>query len=287
MTMISLPYVEGVRHTYIPISSTKLHIAEAGKGKPLVLIHGWPQHWYVWRKIIPELSKRYHLIMPDLPGFGWSGMPKDNDFRKETLAEDMLKLIDVLKLKQVGLIGHDWGGWIGFLMCMRKPELFSNYLALGITSPVMDISKLNSQQWRFLYQLPIAAPFIGEILLHSFPNITEWGIKQCAYKKTAWTKEELQTFSSALQAPEKARASSLLYRTFLTRELPVLKEYRHQTLLVNSQLLIGENDPIINPALFRGVRQKNLKMDYVKECGHFIPEEQPERVVKEAKKLFS
>jgi pimeloyl-ACP methyl ester carboxylesterase len=288
MVMLSLPYVEDVKHTYIKISTAKLHIAEAGKGKPLLLLHGWPQHWYVWRKIVPELSKKYHLIMPDLPGFGWSGMPHDNDFRKEALAENIIELIEALKLKHIGLIGHDWGGWIGFLMCLRRPDLFSNYLSLAITSPIMDIINLHSQRWRFSYQLAIATPLIGETLLRFSPAITKWGMKQCAYKKDVWTKDDLQIFSSVLQNTEKAHASSLLYRTFLTRELPLLKRYKSQKLQVNSRLVIGENDPIINPALFRRIKQiNNLSISYIKNCGHFIPEEQPEKVITEAQNLFS
>src|SRR5260221_8456278 len=135
MIMVSLPHVAGIKHTYIKISTAKIHVAEVGQGKPLLLLHGWPQHWYVWRKIIPELSKSFRLIMPDLPGFGWSEMPKDKNFRKETLAENILELIDILKLKRVGLIGHDWGGWIGFLMCQKEPARFTGYIALGIGYP--------------------------------------------------------------------------------------------------------------------------------------------------------
>src|SRR6266545_408806 len=93
--------------------------------------------------------------MPDLPGFGWSDMPNDNNFQKEKLAKDIIQLIDALQLKQVGLIGHDWGGWIGFLACLEKPELFSKYLALGITYPFGVTHLLLSQYQRFLYQIPL------------------------------------------------------------------------------------------------------------------------------------
>ncbi|HSX09240.1 MAG TPA: alpha/beta hydrolase [Candidatus Saccharimonadales bacterium] len=284
--MIPLPKILNVKHNYIKINGTQIHIAKAGQGKPLLLLHGWPQHWYVWRKVIPELAENYELLMPDLPGFGWSDIPKDNDFHKEKLASDIIHLIDILHLKHVGLIGHDWGGWIGFLMCIQKPELFSSYLALGIGYPFSTHPIGTLQKWRFFYQLPIATPVVGETLLKFWPQLTEWGIKQCAYQKDLWTKKELNLYSNVLQNTDRAKASSLLYRTFLTRELPVIKKYRHQTLLVPSQLLIGKNDPIINPLLFRGIKQKNLSINYIKNCGHFIPEEQPERVIKEIKELF-
>jgi len=285
--MLSLPHVEGVTHSYIKINNAKLHIAQSGNGKPLLLLHGWPQNWYVWRKVIPELSKTHRLIMPDLPGFGWSDMPRDKNFRKEKLAEDIVQLIDNLKLKQVDLIGHDWGGWIGFLLCQKAPSRFTSYLALGIGFPFNPNSISPFQLWRFLYQLPIATPLVGEILLGKLPQVTEWGMKQCAYKKNAWTKEDLHIFSSVLQNAEKAQASSLLYRTFLTQELKQLKDYQKKAYTFPTTLLIGNNDPIINPSLFKNFKQKeNLQIEFIKNCGHFIPEERPEIVVEWAKKLL-
>ncbi len=99
-----LPEIPGVRHTYVKINNRQIHIALAGQGKVLLLLHGWPQHWYAWRKIIPLLSKRYQLIMPDMRGFGWSDAPKNESYNKETLASDVLAIVDVLKLNQVGLV---------------------------------------------------------------------------------------------------------------------------------------------------------------------------------------
>jgi pimeloyl-ACP methyl ester carboxylesterase len=285
--MQSYPAVQGVTHSFVTINGANLHVAEAGKGKSLLLLHGWPQHWYVWRKIIPELSKQYHLIMPDLPGFGWSEMPKGKDFRKEKLAEDILQLIHILKLKKVSLIGHDWGGWIGFLMCQKEPSYFNDYLALGIGFPFSANPIAPLQLWRFLYQLPIATPFLGETLLELCPQLTAWGMEQCAYKKDIWTKEELQTFTSILQNPKKAQASSLLYRTFLTKELKQVKDYQKQAYIFPTKLLIGNNDPIINPSLFQNRKaEKAVKREIIKNCGHFIPEERPEIVVEWAKRLF-
>ncbi len=225
--------------------------------------------------------------MPDLPGFGWSEMPKDKNFRKETLAENILELIDILKLKRVGLIGHDWGGWIGFLMCQKEPARFTGYIALGIGYPFNKRSLSPLQLWRFFYQLPIAIPFVGETLLRIWPQLTEWGIRQCAYYKTAWTQEDLHMFSSVLQNSEKALASSLLYRNFLIDELQQLNNYKKRQYTFPTKLLIGNNDPIINPSLFQTMQiDKAVRIEIIKNCGHFIPEEKPEVVIERAKALF-
>lgn len=279
-----LPELSGVSHKFITINGSKIHVAEAGRGKPLLLIHGWPQHWYIWRKIIPLLANDYHLIMPDLPGFGWSDPPKNDDFRKEQLARAMIDLLDALHLKQVTLVGHDWGGWIGFLACLQKSEKFHNYLALGITNPLTNAKLTFSQSFRFLYQIPIALPFIGETLLRFFPSLTEWALKKCIFRKDILSQKELELYSHVLQDPLKAKASSLMYRTFLLQELiPILRgKYKQQKLLVPTRLLIGENDPVIHPSLFTKLHKASntLAIEIIPHCGHFIPEEQPEIVAK-------
>ena len=72
--------------------------------------------------------------MPDLRGYGWSDAPK-RSYDKEQLATDMLRLSDALELDTVGYVGHVWGGWTGFLACLRQPQRFSGLLALGIIHP--------------------------------------------------------------------------------------------------------------------------------------------------------
>src|SRR5689334_10886927 len=115
------PALAGVTHRWVEANGVKLHVAESGQGEPLLLLHGWPQHWYMWRKQIPELAKRYRVIAPDLRGFGWSDAPEAS-YEKERLADDILALLDVMQLPRVRLMAHDWGGWVGFLMCIRAPE---------------------------------------------------------------------------------------------------------------------------------------------------------------------
>jgi hypothetical protein len=75
-----LPRMEGsaswVRHRFVQTSRLRVHIAEAGEGEPVLLLHGWPQHWYAWRNIIPLLAANHRLISPDLRGFGWTDAPR-------------------------------------------------------------------------------------------------------------------------------------------------------------------------------------------------------------------
>ena len=111
---IPLPDVPGVRHAHHDLpTGVRVHVAEAGPadGPPVLCLHGWPQHWLIWRGVIGELQDSHRLICPDLRGHGWSGWPQDGDFRKARLADDALALLDALGIERADVIGHDWGGW--------------------------------------------------------------------------------------------------------------------------------------------------------------------------------
>jgi pimeloyl-ACP methyl ester carboxylesterase len=85
----------------------------------------------MWRYQIPPLAQRYSLICPDLRGLGWSEAPPTG-YEKEQLVDDIIALLDALNLDHVRLMAHDWGGWVGFLFCLRQPERIQRYLALNI-----------------------------------------------------------------------------------------------------------------------------------------------------------
>ena len=116
--MRPLPELPGVEHRFVDAGGVRLHVAEAGDGEPVVLLHGWPEHWWTWRHLIPGLAERYRVICPDLRGFGWSDAPR-RGYEKEQFAADVAELLDSLDLHDVRLVGHDWGGVAGFILCVR------------------------------------------------------------------------------------------------------------------------------------------------------------------------
>ena len=120
---VSMPEVPGVTHRFIDADGVRLHIAEAGDStkQPVLLLHGFPQHWYVWRHVIPLMARDHHLIAVDLRGSGWSEAPRTG-YTGLQLADDVIALLDELGLEHVDVIGHDWGAWIGFILGLRNPS---------------------------------------------------------------------------------------------------------------------------------------------------------------------
>lgn len=228
--------------------------------------------------------------MPDMRGFGWSEYPDDDDFRKETLADDVIAMLDALQLKQVGLVGHDWGGWVGFLACLNQPERFNAYLALSILHPFQKTDSRLLHYWRGLYQLPIAAPILGEYVIKHKPNLVENGVRNAA-SLDAWTEDEMNVFIQCIQQPLQAKASTLLYRQFLIKEFSEVMQgkYRNQKLTGPTKLLIGDKDPYVTKYHIQGYKQyaKAMQSEIISHCGHFIPEELPEKVASEIKQLVA
>src|SRR4051812_3665843 len=70
--LAAMPHVAGVEHSFHEVDGVRLQVAQAGDGPPLVLLHGWPQHWWSWRHLIGPLAERYRVICPDIRGMGWS-----------------------------------------------------------------------------------------------------------------------------------------------------------------------------------------------------------------------
>jgi pimeloyl-ACP methyl ester carboxylesterase len=281
---MDLPQLDGVTHRTVVARGLRFHVAEAGAGAPIVLVHGWPQHWWMWRRVVPLLAPHARLVMIDLRGFGWSDAPPGR-YDKQMLADDLLAVLDALGLQRVRLMAHDWGAWSGFLACLAAPERFEAFLALGAPRPAGGPSARRLREvWRFAYQVAIAAPLLGRRLVAN-PRFIERTIMAGTVQRDAFTPYDLRAFTAPLAEPARARASVRLYRTFLMREVARSPRGR---LRVPTRIMVGDRDPAIPAVLLEGAERDadELAVEIVADCGHFVPEEHPELVAERARVLF-
>ena len=258
------PHVDGVTHRTVRARGVDFHVAEAGSGDDVVLcLHGWPQHWYVWRNLMPALADRHRVLALDQRGFGWSGAPRKG-YEKENLATDVLAVLDELGVERVKLVGHDWGAWIGFLLCLREPQRFERYLALNILPPWTSARAMVPHLWRFWYQWAILSPGLGYRLHRSGKFVPKVLV---------------------------ARAAVQMYRVFNLREtLPIVRgQYTHQRLTVPTRLLFGTDDPALRPEILAGyeLHADDMKVELLSACGHFPAEEMPDLVAARAREFFA
>ena len=132
--------IDGVRRSFVEARGVRFHVTESGPqdGRPVLALHGWPQHHWVYRDLLADPPPGLRIIAPDLPGYGWSG-PAPHKWAKDDVADDVLALMDAMGLDRVLLVGHDWGGYVGYRMVLRAPERFDGYLVLEHRPPVARI----------------------------------------------------------------------------------------------------------------------------------------------------
>jgi pimeloyl-ACP methyl ester carboxylesterase len=193
------------------------------------------------------------------------------------MARDMLALLAELRLERVDLVGHDWGGWIGFLLCLRHPERVRRFVALNIVPPWRSRDARNLlEAWRLAYQIPLALPQVGR-------RAVELGLARLVLRagSDAFSAEEIRAFTDRLKG-ERARASELLYRNFLLREAVPVAAGRYAGLPyeVPTLLLFGERDAAIPTRAVReqAARADAIELELVPGSGHFIVDEEPELV---------
>lgn len=283
-----LPSVPGVDHEIVETSRLRMHVARAGEaGPPLVLLHGWPQHWYAWRHVIPRFAERYRVICPDLRGLGWTEAPLGG-YGDESLASDVLALLDALELPRVFLIGHDWGLQAGIRLCLSAPDRIERFVAVNDVHPWSRPSLRDAlHAWRFWYIAVLAAPAVGGWLLRNRPGFVQLLIRSWS-ARNVWTDQELDGFAGRLREPQRARASVQYYRTIL-RELPLVADrYRTRTLRTPTLLLFGADDGVVRPHQLRGYEghADDMRVELIPGVGHFAAEEAPEVVVERAIEHF-
>lgn len=284
------PQIPGVSHRSVRARGLDFHLAEAGSGEDVVLcLHGWPQHWYEWRHLLPALADRHRVIALDQRGFGWSDAPRSG-YEKENLADDVLAVLDALGIERVKLVGHDWGGWIGFLLCLKAPERFERYLALNILHPWLPgIGALFPYAWRFAYQFAVMTPLLG-YELHRRGGFVPRVLVAGTTHKEAWDAETIAAFADNLSEPARAHAAVQMYRTFHLREvLPLIRgRYARERLTVPTRMLFGTEDVALRPELLAGYERHadDMEVELVPECGHFIADERPELVAERAREFF-
>ena len=143
-----------ISHHTITANGIKQHFVEAGAGNPVVLLHGFPETWYAWRKQIPVLGSQYRLIIPDLRGYGATEKPTSG-YDKRTMANDILALMRQLDIEHCPIIGHDRGARVATRFAKDHPDDITRLAVLDniptrIIFDRMD-AKIARGHWFFLF----------------------------------------------------------------------------------------------------------------------------------------
>src|SRR5512134_2857495 len=154
-----------LEHSTIKTNGIQLHIVQAGpqSGVPVMLLHGFPEFWYGWRKQIPALAEAgCRVIVPDQRGYNLSDKPEGvKAYSVNTLVDDIHGLIDALGYEKVNLVGHDWGAIVSWSVAHRHPDRLQRLGILNAPHPLVtrrfllrDLDQIRRSWYIMYFQLP-------------------------------------------------------------------------------------------------------------------------------------
>ncbi len=127
-----------MEHHYADINGIRMHYVTHGAGEPILFIHGFPEYWGAWKKLMLELGKDYFVIAPDMRGYNLTSKPKEVEaYHVKHLVEDLRALLEHLKISRSNIVSQDWGALVGWSFVIRHPELVSRFTTINITHPAL------------------------------------------------------------------------------------------------------------------------------------------------------
>ncbi|WP_067474160.1 alpha/beta fold hydrolase [Actinomadura hibisca] len=275
------------RHQFADVDGVRMHYVTGGRGTPVVLIHGWPQTWYGWWPIMPELAKHHTVYAIDLPGLGDStGSPTGYD--KAALARYVHKLIaERLGVRDARVIGHDFGAAVAFQYAAQFPNDTARlgYLDLPLPGPAIDAAKYRSMSWHIAFhsqrRVPeaVVSDDVREYLALFYPQVSFGGTAfGGTSERSPFTNAEIDEYARTYRRPEALAGGFELYRALDkdVRDTTAARPVRVPTLLMAAQGQIGPVRATAAPRMTNIVRAVD-----VPKAGHWLVEENPQFVTAE------
>ena len=277
-----------IEHRFAPLSGVTLHYVTAGAGEPVVLLHGFPQTWAAWRRVIPALAARYRVVAPDLRGLGASSRPAGG-YRKSRVAEDIWELANgVLGYDRFMVAGHDWGGPVAFALAAAHRDAVRKLAILDATIPGdgTDLFSTSQGRWHHGFHRTLDLP---EALLAGRERIyVTWFLRAFAAHPGAIDDATAEDYARAYAQPGAMRAALAYYRA-IPRDIAENERAVAAGKLEMPVLALGGGESFGRRELaLESLRRvaNDVRGGVVSGCGHFIPEEKPETLAAQLLAFF-
>lgn len=279
----------------VEVNGVTINYKICGSGKPLLLIHGYPQTHTMWYKVANELSKDFTIICPDLRGYGDSSKPKGeldhSNYSKKVMAKDMLELMKYLGYEKFYVAGHDRGARVTHRMCLDYPTNILKACVMDIAPTYHMFSNTNQAfatgyyHWFFLIQ-PDNLP---ETLIGANPRYyLEEKLKRWSAKGAIFEKEAVDEYVRCFDE-DSIHATCEDYRAAASIDMIDDEQDRNRKIDIPLLVLWGKKGFVNRTYEVLGVwKEYATNVDgKALECGHFLPEEVPSEVIIELKKFIS
>ena len=260
-------------------SGITLSVTTKGEGPPVVLLHGFPQNSYTWRRHLPSLADAgFRAIAPDMRGYGSSDKPKAvADYKTTHLIADVRALVHALGYDKVHLVGHDWGAVVAFHVAAAHPEMIDRLVILNGPHPDVFRESLfwsQAQRTRSWYIFLFQLPFLPERVLARKGMLARMFR---FYGPGVFSDEDLAAYTDAVRKPGAARSMVNYYRA-------AARWYRKIPLITRPTLVLwGERDLALHSSLVDGLQKHvaDLTVKRFPDASHWLNEEKPVEVHQE------
>ncbi|HTA15165.1 MAG TPA: alpha/beta hydrolase [Solirubrobacteraceae bacterium] len=259
-----------------------LHYVEAGEGPLVVLLHGFPEFWYSWRRQIPVLAQAgFHVVAPDMRGYDLSDKPQGwRAYDAGLLADDIAGLIRSFGEKDAYVVGHDWGAAVAYTVAMSHPEVVRRLAILNVphTARMLEgfrtLRQLRKSWYMFFFQIPKLPEYLIGRDDFSFAKRS-----LRSDSKDAFSDEDLERYVEAWAQPGALTGMINYYRAALRRSprktLAQMRPIEAQTMVI-----WGMRDRHLGSELAEPASEwvPNLRMERIPEATHWVQHDAPERV---------
>ena len=280
----------------IRTSGATINIVSGGEGEPVLLLHGYPETHAMWHKVAPALARDYSVVCPDLRGYGDSskptGLSDHSNYSKRAMAKDMVEVMEALGHRAFHVVGHDRGGRVGHRLARDHGKRVRTLAVLDISPTLKMYQSTNMQfarayyHWFFLIQpAPLPEKMIASMGIRYILGRIGRGRGGLRH----FSKAALAEYVRAFRDPRMIHATCEDYRAAAAIDLLHDRKDLKKKIKMPVLALWGKQGVI--EALFdcladwrevaRDVRGRALA------CGHFLPEERPEEVLRELRRFLA
>ena len=265
---------------YVDTGDVRLHAVIGGEGPPVLLVHGWPETWYAWRLLMPALARDFEVIAVDQRGIGLSDKPEDG-YDTDTLARDLVALMDTLGHERFAVVGHDTGFAIGYALAALEPDRVDRVALAEIpgapgaapSPPLFVPGFLNDRLWHIPF---LRVEEVPEQLVAGREDIF-FGY-EFAIQGGNVPDEAISYYVRALSDPDALRGSFGFYRAFDTT-VAQNEQRKGQPLKMPVLAIGGETSYGEHVAEAMRLVADDVQSVVIPGVGHWVAEEAPEQML--------
>ncbi|WP_345655769.1 alpha/beta hydrolase [Streptomyces tremellae] len=284
MRGLPLRQLDGFSHRWVEADGVRLHAVEGGRpgGPAVVLLAGFPQTWWAWRKVMPDLARRFRVIAVDLPGQGHSERP-ERGYDTHTAATHVHTAVQALGVSAYFLVAHDIGAWVAFSLALGFESRLRGVALLdagipGITLPE-SIPTDPDRAWKAWHFAFHVVPGLPEALLAGRERAyVGWFLRAKALSPGTFDDAEVDHYAAAVAADGGLRACLAYYREAAESARRNRAALTSRRLAVPVLGISSSHGSVPDMAASLSPWADRTAGVVVPDAGHFIPDEQPEAV---------